>query len=56
MAETAETKETTPEPLSEGDLKQLKEIVASLQYGSVNLIIQNGKLVQIEKNEKIRLV
>jgi hypothetical protein len=52
----AETKETTTEPLSEGEVKQLKEIVASLKHGSINLIIQNGKIVQIEKNEKIRLV
>jgi hypothetical protein len=52
----AEIKEPTAEPLSAGDLKQLKEILASLKHGSVNLIIQNGKVVQIEKNEKIRLV
>jgi hypothetical protein len=31
-------------------------ILSTLQFGSVSLIIQNGKVVQIEKNEKFRLV
>jgi hypothetical protein len=43
-------------PLSPSDLKQLNEILSTVKYGSVTLVIQNGKVVQIEKNEKIRLV
>ncbi|WP_420490551.1 YezD family protein [Neobacillus drentensis] len=27
----------------------------SLKYGSITLVIQDGKIVQIEKNEKVRL-
>jgi hypothetical protein len=42
-------------PLSESDLKQLVEILSTVRHGSVTLVIQNGKVVQIEKNEKIRL-
>jgi hypothetical protein len=43
-------------PLNEADLKQLIEILSSLKFGSVTLIVQDGRIVQIEKNEKIRLV
>jgi hypothetical protein len=55
MAEDKKTAEKT-EPLSESDLKQLAEILSTVRHGSVTLVIQNGKVVQIEKNEKIRLV
>ena len=36
-------------------LKKKKKIISSVKYGSVTLIIQDGVLLQIEKNEKIRL-
>lgn len=36
-------------------LKKIKEIIADIKYGSVNLIIQDGKIIQIDKIEKIRL-
>jgi hypothetical protein len=42
--------------LDEKTQKELNEILTSLQFGSVTLIIQNGKVVQIERNEKRRLV
>jgi hypothetical protein len=45
-----------PEALDEKGLKELNLLLASLKHGSVTLIIQNGKVVQIEKNEKLRLV
>lgn len=35
---------------------QLEEILQKMKYGSVTLVIQDGKVIQIEKNEKIRLV
>ncbi|MCX7923563.1 MAG: YezD family protein [Clostridia bacterium] len=41
--------------LSEQDLKKLLELLHSVSYGSVTLVIQEGKVVQIEKNEKMRL-
>jgi hypothetical protein len=50
-----ETKELSP-AITEEELKQLFELLRSLKFGSVTLIIQDGKVVQIEKNEKIRLV
>lgn len=41
--------------VSEEDLKRLVQIVKTVKYGSVTLVIQDGKIVQIEKNEKMRL-
>lgn len=36
-------------------LEQLKEMLSSMNYGSVTLVVQDNLVVQIEKNEKIRL-
>lgn len=37
------------------DLERINKIISDMRYGSVTLIIQDGVLLQIEKNEKIRL-
>ncbi len=37
------------------DLEKIQKLIESLRYGSVNIIVQDGRIVQIEKNEKIRL-
>ena len=42
-------------PLSPGDLKKLLEMMRSVKYGSVTIIIQDGRVIQIDKNEKMRL-
>ncbi|WP_369795823.1 MULTISPECIES: YezD family protein [unclassified Fictibacillus] len=34
--------------------EQLKEMLNSIKYGSITLIVQDGKLIQLEKNEKVR--
>jgi hypothetical protein len=36
-------------------IDKIKETVASVKFGTVTLVIQDGYVVQIEKNEKIRL-
>lgn len=36
-------------------LEEIKKLVADIRYGSVTLIIQDGKIIQIDKTEKIRL-
>jgi hypothetical protein len=41
--------------ISEVDLKKLIELLNGISYGSVTLIIQDGRIVQMEKNEKLRL-
>ncbi len=36
-------------------IETIKSMVESVKFGTVTLIIQDGYIVQIEKNEKIRL-
>jgi len=42
-------------PLASADLQKLLEMVKSVRYGSVTLVIQDGQVIQIDKNEKMRL-
>ena len=35
--------------------KLINKIAANLQYGSITIHIQDGKIVQIEKQEKFRM-
>jgi hypothetical protein len=35
--------------------EQVEKMLDTLQFGSITLVIQDGKVVQIEKNEKVRL-
>jgi hypothetical protein len=44
------------ESLDEKTYRELAHILSSLKFGSVTLIVQNGKVIQIEKNEKFRLI
>jgi hypothetical protein len=37
------------------DLKRLLDMASSISYGSITLLIQDGKAIQIEKHEKMRL-
>jgi len=30
-------------------------MLVSLKFGSITLVVQDGKIVQIEKNEKVRI-
>lgn len=36
-------------------LNKVREIVENLRYGNVVLIVQDGKIIQIDKTEKVRL-
>lgn len=36
-------------------LERLIRYIKDIRFGSVTVIIQDGKIVQIEKNEKVRL-
>lgn len=36
-------------------LEEIKHLVKEIKYGSVTLIIQDGKVIQIDKTEKKRL-
>lgn len=41
--------------VSKEDLLKIKEFIEDIRFGSVNVVIHDGKVIQIEKNEKIRL-
>ncbi|PFO08321.1 hypothetical protein COJ85_03500 [Bacillus sp. AFS076308] len=36
-------------------ITHLENMLVSLKFGSITLVVQDGKIVQIEKNEKVRL-
>ncbi len=35
---------------------KLLEYITTIQFGAVTLIMQNGKIIQIDNSEKIRIV
>jgi hypothetical protein len=41
--------------ISEQDFKLLIQYIDSIEFGSVSIKIQNNKVVQIEKSEKIKI-
>ena len=42
-------------PLSSADLQKVLSLIKNVKYGSVTIIIQDGRVVQLDKNEKMRL-
>ena len=36
-------------------LENIKKALDTIQYGTITLVIQDGIVIQMEKNEKIRL-
>ena len=36
-------------------LEEIEKYIKEIRYGSVTVIIQDGKVIQIDKTEKIRL-
>ena len=41
--------------LTEIQLKRIQEAVRDIRYGTVTLVIQDSRLIQIDRSEKIRL-
>ena len=41
--------------ISDHDWEKLSQYIASIHYGSITLTIQEGKIVMIEKSEKIKM-
>lgn len=37
------------------NMTKIKEFIETVRFGSVTVIVQDGKIIQIEKHEKIRL-
>ena len=38
-----------------GEAKVTKEFIEDIRFGSVTVIVQDGRIIQIEKKEKVRL-
>jgi hypothetical protein len=34
--------------------RRISEMLENLQYGSITLVVQDGKVIQLEKSEKMR--
>lgn len=41
--------------ITPAQLQQIQEMADSIRYGSLTLVFQDGYLIQIERNEKIRI-
>lgn len=41
--------------IRKNDMKWIEDFIRSVQFGTVTIVIQDGKIVQIERNEKLRL-
>lgn len=37
------------------NLKMIAEMIKDIRYGSITVIVQDGKVIQIDKTEKIRI-
>lgn len=53
MIRSAET--VTTQAWSRELEQRIRESVGAIRYGTVTLVIQDGKVIQIDRNEKIRL-
>ena len=54
MSEKSDRSRAT-QPAPSVPVEEILQAVASVRYGVVQLIIQDGRVVQIDKTEKIRL-
>ena len=45
----------SPEPWNRDLERLVREALTSIRFGTVSLVVQDGRVIQVEKNEKIRL-
>lgn len=36
-------------------INKIKMMLKDMKYGSITLVVQDGKIIQLERNEKVRL-
>ena len=46
---------TASEPWSRDLERLVRESLKSIRFGTVTLVIQDGRVIQVDKNEKIRM-
>jgi hypothetical protein len=44
-----------PEPWNPDLERLVREALASIRFGTVSLVVQDGRVIQVDKNEKIRV-
>ena len=54
-ARLAERDEAAVEPLDRELQRRINQALREIRYGTVTLVIQDGRVIQIDKSEKIRL-
>lgn len=54
-ASETNTNGSTPTTAREQDWQQIQDALRGLRYGSVNIIVQDGVIVQVDRTEKRRL-
>lgn len=45
----------TGSELTKEQIEKINKLMSNLEYGNILLIVQNGKIIQIDKTEKHRL-
>jgi len=45
----------SPEAWSRDLERLVREALVSIRFGTVTLVVQDGRVIQVDKNEKIRL-
>lgn len=41
--------------INEEHIRKIRLLASDIRYGTITLVFQDGKLIQIDRNEKIRL-
>lgn len=44
-----------PEPWNRELERLVREALSSIRFGTVSLVVQDGRVIQVDKNEKIRI-
>lgn len=45
----------SPDPWNRELERLLREALQSIQFGTVSLVVQDGRVIQVDKSEKIRI-
>jgi hypothetical protein len=45
----------SPDPWNRELERLVREALVSIRFGTVSLVVQDGRVIQVDKNEKIRL-
>lgn len=51
----APPRQTADEPWNRELERVVRESLASIRFGTITLVVQDGRVIQVDRNEKIRL-